>query len=311
VSFFEDVFNTNFSTKLTQAPIIFNAQLREFQATCNYFNLPAVLIVMSITLVLIFGMKESARFNAVAVVVKMFIVLLFIFACVGYINTANYHPWIPPSEGGSKYGVMGIFTGATTVFFAYIGFDAVSTAAQEARSPQRDVPIGILLSLMICTVLYIATATVLTGIANYSTLDTAAPLTDAIRNNLHWRWLAIIIEIGAIAGLTSVLLVAIMGRSRIFFAMANDGLFPPFVAKIHPKYKTPHITTLITGCLCALAGGVLPINMLGEMSSIIMLFAYFLSNIDVMVLRKLQPDAPRKFKIPGGVIGGYMIPGNQ
>ena len=223
---------------LIESPIVFNETTQVFTVTGSWFNLPAVCIVLAITTLLVFGIKESARVNAAAVAIKLFVILLFIFACCGFVKKENYTPWVPERENG-KYGVLGIFTGATMVFFAYIGFDAVSTAAQEAKNPQRDMPIGIIGSLTICTVLYIAVSAVLVGIAHYPTLNTAAPLADAIIDNLHWTWLAIIVEIGAIAGLTSVILISLMGQPRIFYAMAADGLFPKWVAKVHPKYHTP------------------------------------------------------------------------
>jgi len=186
-------------------------------------------------------------------------------------------------------------------FFAYIGFDAVSTTAQETRNPQRDLPIGIIGSLAICTVLYIAVSLVATGVLNYTKLDGSHPLSK-VAASAGLAWLEVTIDIGAICGLTSVMLITLMGQPRIFYSMAEDGLFPQWATKIHPRFKTPWVTTLITGIVCAICAGVLPINVLGEMTSIGTLFAFVLVNIGVIILRFKRPDAPRKFKIPLGIV---------
>ncbi|RKP24494.1 amino acid/polyamine/organocation transporter, APC superfamily, partial [Syncephalis pseudoplumigaleata] len=306
VSFLETVSGTTFSKKLIQAPVRFDQATQAFEATGNYMNLPAIVIVLVVTVVLVFGIKASARFNAAMVVVKLTVILLFIFACCSKVNSDYYTPFVPERTDDGKYGGKGIFTASTVVFFAYIGFDAVSTAAQEAKNPQRDLPIGILTSLVVCTVLYIAVAAVLVGLLPYAELGVAHPLTYAIEKALGWKWLVIIINIGAIAGLTSVMLILLMGQPRIFYAMACDGLFPRFVAKVHPKFHTPYITTIITGIVCAVAGGVLPIDVLGEMTSIGTLFAFFLVNVGVIILRFTAKDTPRRFKVPGGP---FLIPG--
>ncbi|RKP09560.1 amino acid/polyamine/organocation transporter, APC superfamily [Thamnocephalis sphaerospora] len=302
MKFLEHVSGAKLQGSLTSAPVIFNDKTQSFEVTGDYINLPAIIIVLAITALLVFGIQASARVNAGAVFIKVFVILLFIFACCGFVDSDNYTPFVPESQGGSKYGAMGVFTGATTVFFAYIGFDAVSTAAQEAKNPQRDLPIGIIASLLICTTLYIAVSVVLTGLVPYETLNTAAPLIDAIERSLNWKWLMIIIEIGAIAGLTSVMLILLMGQPRIFYAMASDGLFPKVIAKVHPRFRTPWITTIITGAVCAIAGGVLPIDVLGEMTSIGTLFAFVLVNIGVIILRVKKPNAERGFKVPGGYV---------
>jgi len=192
-----------------------------------------------------------------------------------------------------------VLQGATMVFFAYIGFDAVSTAAQESRNPQRDLPIGILVSLGVCTVLYIAVSLILTGVVSYTKLSVPHPIAVGVEATGQ-RWLATAVEIGAIAGLSSVMLVMLLGQPRIFFAMAHDGLFPPVAAKIHPRFGTPYVTTMITGGVCAVAGGLLPIDILGELTSIGTLFAFVLVSIGVMILRLRRPELPRAFKAPGG-----------
>ena len=271
-------------------------------------NLPAVVITLLVTWILIRGVKESARFNAVVVFVKVAVVLLFIAFVGPKVVPANWHPFIPDQlrdAAGApifgKYGISGILQGATTVFFAYIGFDAVSTAAQECKNPKRDLPIGILGSLAICTVLYIAVSAILTGVVPYTQLNVSHPVSlGAERAGLHW--LETLVEIGAIAGLSSVMLVMLMGQPRIFFSMARDGLFPAVAAKVHPRFGTPHITTAITGVVCAIAGGLLPIDILGELCSIGTLFAFVLVSLGVMILRLKRPDIPRSFKVPGGAV---------
>jgi APA family basic amino acid/polyamine antiporter len=277
-----------------------------------YINLPAVLITLFVTMILIRGIKESARFNAVIVFIKVAVVLLFIVFVGPKVVPANWHPFIPealkdPATGADifgKFGISGIFQGATTVFFAYIGFDAVSTAAQEAKNPKRDLPIGILGSLAVCTVLYIAVSAILTGVVPYTELNVPHPVSlGAQRAGIPW--LETLIEIGAIAGLSSVMLVMLMGQPRIFFSMARDGLFPAGAAKVHKKYGTPYVTTAITGVICAIAGGLLPIDILGELCSIGTLFAFVLVSLGVMILRVKRPDIERKFKVPGGA---FVVP---
>jgi APA family basic amino acid/polyamine antiporter len=268
-------------------------------------NLPAALIVLAVTVLLVRGIKESARFNTVIVFVKVTVVLLFIVFAARFVDTSNWHPFVPPNAGPfGRYGVSGVLQGATMVFFAYIGFDAVSTAAQETRNPQRDLPIGILGSLSVCTVLYIVVSLILTGVVSYTKLSVPHPIALGVEATGQ-RWLATAVEIGAIAGLSSVMLVMLLGQPRIFFAMANDGLLPPAAAKIHPRYGTPYVTTIITGVICAVAGGVLPIDILAELTSIGTLFAFVLVSIGVMILRLKRPDIPRPFKVPGGP---YVVP---
>jgi APA family basic amino acid/polyamine antiporter len=273
-------------------------------------------VTLFTTAVLIFGIKESARLNSAIVLIKVLVIFLFIFALIPKIEPSNWTPFFPENQGSfSKYGVTGMLTAATTVFFAYIGFDAVSTTAQEARNPQRDLPIGIIGSLAFCTVLYLAVCMVMTGVLNYTKLDGARPLSKVI-DHVGWTWLNIIVEIGAISGLMSVMLITLMGQPRIFFAMGHDGLLPAITTRVHPRFKTPWFTTLLSGIVCAIAAGVLPIDVLGEMTSIGTLFAFVLVNLGVIILRYRRPDAPRKFKVPlgpwvfpllGAVISGLLI----
>jgi APA family basic amino acid/polyamine antiporter len=289
--------------RFTESALDYNTTSEQFIVVgAGGINVPAAFITLFCTLLLIIGIKESARVNSFIVIIKVIVVLLFIFALIPKINPANYTPFFPANQGKfSKFGVTGMLTGATTVFFAYIGFDAVSTTAQETRNPQRDLPIGIIGSLAICTVLYIAVSLVATGVLNYTKLDGSHPLSK-VAASAGLAWLEVTIDIGAICGLTSVMLITLMGQPRIFYSMAEDGLFPQWATKIHPRFKTPWVTTLITGIVCAICAGVLPINVLGEMTSIGTLFAFVLVNIGVIILRFKRPDAPRKFKIPLGIV---------
>lgn len=265
-----------------------------------YFNFPAMLIIALITGLLLIGIRESARFNNIMVIIKVFVILLFIGIGFMFVNKANWVPFIPENTGvWGHYGWSGIFRGAAVIFFAYIGFDAVSTAAQEAKNPQRDMPIGILGSLGISTLLYILVAIVLTGIVSYTFLNVADPIAvgvDAMGQGLFW--LRPIIKIAAIAGLSSVILVLLMGQPRIFYSMSKDGLLPPIFSKVHPRFKTPYASTLITGSVAFVLAGILPIHILGELVSIGTLLAFAIVCIGIIVLRVKKPDIPRAFKTP-------------
>ena len=271
-----------------------------FQIGAGILNVPAMLLVIALSTLLVIGIKESARFNNLFVIVKVAIVLLVIGFGIKYIDTANWTPFIPPNLGEfGQFGWTGVFRASGVMFFAYIGFDAVSTAAQEAKNPQRDLPIGILGSLAICTVLYIAMSLVMTGIAKYTELGVPHPVFVAIQKaGPGLAWLGYLVNIGAIAGLASVVLVMLMGQPRIFYSMARDGLLPPAFGKVHPKFQTPYLATIITGTVATLIAGFFPIGLLGELVSIGTLLAFVIVSAGIWVLRNRSPELNRPFRTP-------------
>ena len=263
------------------------------------FNLPAILICLALTALLVVGIRESARFNTTIVIIKVAVLTLFVAMGIHYMNPANLHPFIPPNTGTfGSFGWSGILRGAGMIFFAYIGFDAVSTASQEAKNPGRDIPIGILVSLAICTVIYIAVGIVMTGLVPYPKLNVPSPLALAVQST-GVRWLPPIVNIGAICGISSVILVNMLAQSRIFYSMSHDGLLPPLFARLHPRYRTPHITTAITGVVIAIASGLFPISVLGQLVSMGTLLAFAIVCAGVLILRRTEPDTPRPFRTPG------------
>ncbi len=273
------------------------------QHATGLFNLVAILVVLAITTVLVIGIKESANLNSAIVIVKLGIVGIFIVIGGYYLLRhpdlafRNWHPFIPPSDGHGNFGLNGIALGAASVFFAYIGFDAVSTAAQEAKNPQKDMPIGILGSLAVCTVLYIIVSTILTGLKNYKELDVAAPVALGIKVT-GVGWGELLVNIGAVFGLGTVMLVMLLGQSRVFFSMSKDGLLPKWASAIHPKFRTPWISTMAVGAVVAIMPGFLPIGQLAKLVNIGTLLAFTIVCAGVWVLRVRHPDLPRPFKTP-------------
>jgi basic amino acid/polyamine antiporter, APA family len=268
-------------------------------STGAVLNVPAMFIVAVITILLVLGIKESATFNNIIVAIKVGVILTFLAVGVAYLNADNWQPFIPEAAGEGKYGWGGILRAAGVIFFAYIGFDAVSTAAQEAKNPQRDMPIGILGSLAICTVIYVAVALVLTGVIKYTQLNVPYPIALAIESlGKGVAWLRPIINVGAIAGLSSVILVMMLGQPRIFYAMSRDGLLPPVFSKCHPKFRTPWFATILTGALAMVIAGLFPIGLLGELVSIGTLLAFVIVCAGVFVLRYTDPQIQRPFRTP-------------
>ena len=295
---------------LSRAPIIYDADAHEFVWTSGIVNLPAVVIVLIVTAVLVKGIQESASFNAAMVAVKVAAVLFVIMVGAFFINPDNWTPFAPFGMGGvtifghTLWGQtmggkpVGMMAGAAIVFFAYIGFDSVSTHAEEAKRPNRDVPIGIMVSLLICTLLYIAVVAVLTGMVKYDQIDTGAGVSSAFKS-VGLGWAEAIIAIAGVAGITSVLLVMMLSAPRVFLAMARDGMVPPsFFGAVHPKFRTPWKTTILIGAAVAVGAGLLPIGALLEMTNIGTLFAFAFVCASVLVMRKTNPQAERPFRCP-------------
>jgi APA family basic amino acid/polyamine antiporter len=296
---------------IAKAPFDFHPETGKLDATGGLIDLPALVITAIITVILVRGIKESARFNAAMVLVKLFAVLFVILVGAFYVDPANWKPFAPYGYGGlslfgkNVWGVvgkngesLGMLAGAATIFFAYIGFDSVSTQAEEAKNPQRDVPIGIIVSLVICTVLYIAVAAILTGMIPYDKINIDAPVSDAFQQK-GLTWAQAIISIGALTGITSVLLVMMLSQPRVFLAMARDGLLPPgFFAAVHERFHTPWKSTILTGFCVALMGSFLPLRILAELVNIGTLLAFVIVCAAVLVMRRTNPDAERPFRAP-------------
>jgi APA family basic amino acid/polyamine antiporter len=301
------------ATPLVQ--LVQDAGVTSFPLT-GTFNLVAAIGIAAVCGLLVLGVSESANINNIIVVIKIIVLLTFIAVGVSYINPANWQPFIPPAQGAGQFGVDGIFRGAAIIFFAYVGFEAVSTAAAEAKNPARDVPIGILGALFVCTLIYMAVAAVMTGVVPYLELASPAPIAVAIdRMGLEWANLpftlsngeplnaiSFLIKIGAITGLSSVMLVLCYGQTRIFYTMARDGLLPKAFAVVHPKFRTPWIGTIVLGILIAIAAAFLPISILGDLVSLGTATAFSIVCLSVIYLRIKHPEMERPFRVPGGVV---------
>jgi APA family basic amino acid/polyamine antiporter len=262
------------------------------------FNLPAAVIVLVVAALLVIGIKQSADTNTLLVAIKTVVLVMFVVAGASYVKRANLTPFIPPNLGPfGQFGWSGVLRGAGVMFFAYIGFDAVSTAAQEARNPARDMPIGILGSLAICTVIYMFVVVVLLGLVPYQQLNVADPLAVGI-DATGITWLSPVVKVAALFGLFSTMLVQLLGQTRIFYSMSRDGLLPPIFAVVHPRFRTPYLSTILVGVVISLIAGLTPIAVLGQLVSIGTLLAFVLVSFGVIILRKTAPDAPRPFRTP-------------
>jgi APA family basic amino acid/polyamine antiporter len=287
-AYFNDILDNLFGFHLPKQ--LSDPMIVEGQFTGNWFNLPALLILMILTYVLVRGVRESAETNNAMVLIKIVAILVFIFGAARAVNTSNWHPFMPN-------GYSGVMTGAAIIFFTYIGFDSVSTAAEECHRPQRDMPIGILATLVICAVLYGSVALVLTGIANWRTLDNAAPVANALKA-LGMNRVRLIVTTGALLGMLSSLLVFQYGQARVWFAMSRDRLLPSLFSRVHPRFKTPHISTWVAGFAVGIPAGIWDIGTFADLSNIGTLFAFILVSAGVIVLRKRQPERKRGFRVP-------------
>lgn len=300
VSFLTTTLGLPFPAELAGAPLAWVDG--GFVRTANMFNLPAVMIVAAVSGLCYVGITQSAFINGIVVAIKTAVIAAFLGFGFFYVDPANWTPFIPENVGPGQFGMDGVFRAATIVFFAYIGFDAVSTAAGEAKNPQRDMPIGILGSLAICTVIYIAVCAVLTGMLPYTELNTAKPVATALEAYPNLAWLKTAVEIGAIAGLSSVILVMLMAQPRIFYTMSRDGLLPKVFGKVHPKHQTPYVGTIVVGIAACLLAGLMPLSVLGELVSMGTLIAFATVCLGVLVLRRTRPELHRPFRVPMATI---------
>ncbi len=312
VSFLSDL-GVMIPAELTKAPGMM-VTLADGSETEAIFNLPASIGIFMVTALLVVGVSESAKVNNIIVFVKVAVILAFIAIGVFYVDPANWDPFIPENEGPGKYGMDGVLRAASIIFFAYIGFESISTAAAEAKNPQTEMPFGILGALVVCTLLYMAVSLVLTGVTHYSTLNVADPMAVAV-DAIGLGWFSFIIKVGAIMGLSSVMLVLVYGQTRIFYTMSRDGLLPAIFCKVHPKFHTPYINTIFVGICVAIAGGMTPIGVLGDLVSLGTLSAFTIVSVSVLYLRWKEPELERPFRVPfspvvpllGIACCGYLI----
>ena len=295
---FLELFHIHLPQAFTAAPFASPDGLA-IELTGSYLNVPAMAVTALVTWICYIGIRQSSIVNTIIVVIKVGVILAIIGLGMFFIDTSNWQPFIPPNTGTwGEFGWSGILRASGVIFFAYIGFDAVSTASQEARNPSFDLPFGLLVGLFICTLLYILMSATLTGLVPYTQLNDAAPVAVALQAHEELRWLTPWVVVGALAGLTSVVLMLILAQARILLAMSRDGLLPPAIGKVHQKFRTPHVATLITGTIAALMAGLFPIGILAELVSIGTLLAFVMVCASVLVLRYTKPDVPRPFKVP-------------
>jgi APA family basic amino acid/polyamine antiporter len=312
--YFQDligIFGLHLPDVLTDAPFDYDASLGAFVATGRILDLPAMVVVGAVTVVLVIGIRESANFNTAMVILKVAIVIFVIVVGAFYINSANWHPFAPYGYTGINFfghtlfgqsdkggQPLGMLAGAAIIFFAYIGFDSVSTHSEEAKRPERDVPVGIIASLLICTVLYMGVGAVLTGMVPYNTIDINAPVSGAFKQ-VGLTWAQFVISLGALIGITSVVLVTMLSQARILLAMARDGLLPQkFFGDVHPKFRTPWKSTIVTGVFAALLSSLLPLRLLSDLVNIGTLLAFVIVCAAVLIMRRTHPDVPRPFRAP-------------
>ncbi|CAF1080744.1 unnamed protein product [Adineta steineri] len=300
------VSNLNISNVFIQAPLVAHKDTIDITVTGDVLNLPAIGITIAITILLFIGIRQTAIINLFFDIIKILALLIFIFACCKYVNTSNYYPFIPPNKGSfNQFGITGMLKGSTSVFFAYVGFESVATAAQEADKPSRTLPISLIGSLVISMLIYLGVSTVMVGLIPYNLIDEDNPLTDVIKATPYGLWLLIIMDLGAIAGVTTVALTILLPQTCIFYAMAHDGLLPPIFARIHSRTKTPWISILISGAVCAVTAGICSVDILGETTSVAALITYFFVHVSVIVMRYTHSDMPRTFQVP---LSKWLIP---
>ncbi|KXN69738.1 amino acid transporter [Conidiobolus coronatus NRRL 28638] len=293
--------NRDFKTPWADSPVSWDEKNFGFVLSGGYINFPAIAIAVFCTIILVVGTRESTTFTLIFCSLKVLVIIVFIFGSVDHVNPANWSPFIPSDEG---FGVAGVFKGASMAFFAFSGFEVIANASQEAKNPQRNMPLSLMLSLGICTALYVVVCLVMTGVVNYQNLGTSYPVSLAIKATGR-TWLEVLIILGAVLGMGTSVIGGLLPQSRIFYAMSRDGLLPKIFSKVHPKTRTPYWNQIVLGIVVVIAAGILPIGFLAEIGGLSSLFAFFFINVVVAILRWRKPDLERKFKVP---LGGYLFP---